>query len=260
MRIFVFSIILLLVGCAGVNKRSNIETKTIELPQGLDLTVNDFLAAISAHLPILEKGVSRDELLSQLSEEHKNDIIINIESRVVLFTKVTTDQTASNNGMKQITYKFENGRLIEGPKLLGDMNHIKWESNNNKTSIDGDCWGYVSNAVKLRDTGKYYESLEEIERHNVCDKSETRMSYFYHKGWTLYEMGKYQSAVEAFTKGLETDKNYIYAYWRRGLALEALGDVKEAQEDYRRGYEVGLKEHGKKFFEYWKRIQKLKKS
>ncbi len=113
-----------------------------------------------------------------------------------------------------------------------------------------DCWAYVGKAIELRESGKYQESLDEIEKHGSCDKSEVRMSYFYHKGWTYHEMGKYRKAVHAFAKGLETQPDYIYAYWRRGLAYEALGDMEQAKENYRQGYEIGVKEHGYEFFEF----------
>ena len=85
MRTFILVVILLLAGCAGVNKQNNV--KTIEMPLGLNLTVNDIVAAMFAHIPILQKGDSRAELISQLSEEHKKDIIRNTESEVVLFNK-----------------------------------------------------------------------------------------------------------------------------------------------------------------------------
>lgn len=122
--------------------------------------------------------------------------------------------------------------------------------NSEKITTDDDCWNYVRKAAEFRAEGSYQKSLDEIEKHNVCDKSEVRMSYFYHKGWTYYEMGEYERAVEAFTYGLETDPNYFYAYWRRGLAHEAAGDIESAQKDYRKGYDVGVEAHGDKFFEY----------
>jgi len=108
---------------------------------------------------------------------------------------------------------------------------------------------YVDKAFELRNENKYQESLVEIEKHGVCDKSEIRMSYHYHKGWTLYEMGRYEAAIEEYLEGLKTEPTYFFAYWRLGLAYESLGDAENARKAYRNGYEVGVKEYGQKFFE-----------
>lgn len=123
---------------------------------------------------------------------------------------------------------------------------------------DENCWLYVKKATELRTQKRYNESLEQVEKHGACDKSSVRMSYHYHKGWTYYEMGDYEKAIQEFTEGLKTQKGYMYAYWRRGLAYEALGNFEAAESDYRTGYEVGLKEHGEKFFEYMEKNPSVK--
>ena len=134
-------------------------------------------------------------------------------------------------------------------------------SSSRHESVSGeDCWTYIRKAIDLRGSGKYNESLAEIEKHGACDKSEIRMSYFYHKGWTYHEMGEYQNAVDAFSRGLETQPDYFYAHWRRGLSYEALGDTVQAQKNYRLGYEVGVNEHGNKFFEYMDKNPEVKKN
>lgn len=147
----------------------------------------------------------------------------------VYFLRVTPALVSNREQIMKIFYVLGLAFLI-----------LSCTSTNEKSTKVENCWGYISNAVKFRSEGKYEDSLLEIEKHNVCDKSEIRMSYFYHKGWTLYEMKEYQRAVEAFTSGLETEPNYIYAYWRRGLAYEAMGEIQNAQESYRQGYELSL--------------------
>lgn len=113
-----------------------------------------------------------------------------------------------------------------------------------------DCWSYLRNAYTLRVMGAYQESLDEIEKHGACDKSEVKMSYFFHKGWTFHEIGEHQKAITAFTEGLKTQPEYLFAYWRRGMAYEALGDVENARKDYKKGYELGVAQHGDKFTEF----------
>ena len=77
--------------------------------------------------------------------------------------------------------------------------------------------------LNLEKNKQHEKSLDEIEKHGACDKSEVRMSYHYHKGWTYHEMGMFAEAVGEYTEGLKTQPNYMHAYWRRGLAYEAMG-------------------------------------
>lgn len=143
--------------------------------------------------------------------------------------------------------------------LILFLNLIVGCSSNKSSQIAREnCWDFIRLAVEFRKLEKFEESLEEIEKHGECDKSEERMSYHYHKGWTLYDMGKYNIAIKELMEGLKTQPAYIYAYWRIGLAYEALGDVENAQKNYLQGYEVGVREYGKKFFEYMERNPKAK--
>ncbi len=111
------------------------------------------------------------------------------------------------------------------------------------------CWGYVSKAIELRKQKDFQGSLRQIELHGLCDKSEVRMSYYYHLGWTYYEMNEYSKAVDAFTEGLKTEPQYVYAYWRRGLAYEKLGEFAKAEADYKQAYEIGMSKDPDKFLE-----------
>src|SRR5437868_3038497 len=54
-----------------------------------------------------------------------------------------------------------------------------------------DCWVYIRNAIKLREQKKYQMALDETEKNGACDKPEAGMPYYYHLGWTYYEMGDY---------------------------------------------------------------------
>lgn len=124
MKYGIIILLFFLTACSGVQKKNNVHT--IDMPVGLNLTVNDLVAAYSAHLPLLEKGTSKEELLAAVSDEDRKNIVENSDDRIVFYTKMTTDKNATNDGMRYYVYRFEDGRLVEGPKVKGDMNHIKW--------------------------------------------------------------------------------------------------------------------------------------
>lgn len=130
-----------------------------------------------------------------------------------------------------------------------------------KVKQDEDCWSYIRNAVKFRADKNYPAALSEIEKHNSCDLkagSDSRMSYFYHLGWTYYEMGEYDRAIAAFTEGLKTQPDYLHAYVRRGLAFEKIGNFKSANNDFSRAYKLGMEGDSQKFLEYLEKNPEIK--
>lgn len=114
-------------------------------------------------------------------------------------------------------------------------------------ALKPDCWSYIRKAVQLREKKQFNESLLQIELHNQCDTSNVKMSYYYHLGWTYSEMGELNKALQAYTEGLKTEPNYLFAYWRRGLAHEKLGDTKAAKADFEKAYLIGAQNKPEEF-------------
>ncbi len=54
----------------------------------------------------------------------------------------------------------------------------------------------------------------------------------YHLGWSLSALGRYDEAVQAFTRGISDQPDYPFVYWRRGLAYEALHQSENARADF----------------------------
>ncbi|RYY02211.1 MAG: tetratricopeptide repeat protein [Gammaproteobacteria bacterium] len=117
-------------------------------------------------------------------------------------------------------------------------------------ALNPDCWRPLKKAMEFREQKNFNAALEQIELHNQCDKSEERMSYYYHLGWTYAEMGESTKAIEAYSEGLKTQPNYPFAFWRRGLAYEKLGKIAEAHADYKTAYTLGMKNNPEKFKEF----------
>lgn len=134
--------------------------------------------------------------------------------------------------------------------LYLDMYHGDYEETHPAAgfiALKPDCWRPIKKAAEFREKKNFTAALEQIELHNQCDKSKVRMSYYYHLGWTYFEMEEYQKAIDAFSEGLKTDPNFPFAYWRRGLAYEKLGKSPEAQTDYKQAYTLGMESSPEKF-------------
>ena len=91
---------------------------------------------------------------------------------------------------------------------------------------------YINYASYLRSAGNAQDSLSALLAAEAMENGKISMMTQYNKGWSLLELGRYQEAVEAFTKGLPIQPDYPFVYWRRGLAYERLGDSKHAQADF----------------------------
>lgn len=123
-----------------------------------------------------------------------------------------------------------------------------------------DVWPLVMLGVYYRELKQYEPSLEALKEALDYDEdgpgTGPGMAVHYHTGWTLHEAGRYAEAIEAYTRGVPKQPDYGYAFYRRGLAYEALHDRVKAKQDFLRaaqfppdaGYEADvrakLKEYG----------------
>ena len=98
-----------------------------------------------------------------------------------------------------------------------------------------DVWPWVSLGYYYRDLRQYERSLEALKEALEFDEngpgSGPGMAVYYHTGLTLHATGRYAEAVDAYTKGIPRQPDYGYAYYRRALAHEALGNRAFARQD-----------------------------
>lgn len=92
----------------------------------------------------------------------------------------------------------------------------------------------VNHAVYLRLSGKPLASLDPLREAEMIDEREGRASMMtqYNLGWSLYELGRYDEAIAAYSKGITSRPDYPFVYFRRGLAYDKVGRVAEAEDDF----------------------------
>ncbi|MEO6199501.1 MAG: tetratricopeptide repeat protein, partial [Sphingomicrobium sp.] len=61
------------------------------------------------------------------------------------------------------------------------------------------------------------------------------MRFYYHRGWTLTNLGRFDEAIADFTVGINGQPDYHYAYFRRACAYAQIGDLKRALSDLNDG-------------------------
>jgi len=113
-----------------------------------------------------------------------------------------------------------------------------------------DCWPILTEVDELRDQKEFVAAHSKLKFYRQCSSkfvSEMGMRYYYHLGWLQHDEGKYKRAIKSYNKGLKKQKKYPYAYWRRGLAKEALGKQQEAGEDFKVAYKMGIELYSDEF-------------
>ena len=64
---------------------------------------------------------------------------------------------------------------------------------------------------------------------------------YYNNGLKKHKNGDYYGAIDDYSKSIELNSNFVYAYWLRGVAKEIMNDRKGACEDYKISAEMGHK-------------------
>ena len=93
---------------------------------------------------------------------------------------------------------------------------------------------YINYAAYLRRMGLYSESLAPLKQAQKLDRLAGQSSLItqYNLGWSLYELGRYQEAIDAFNTGIPQQPDYPFVYLRRGLAFYKQGKQQSAQDDF----------------------------
>ncbi len=82
--------------------------------------------------------------------------------------------------------------------------------------------------------GDHQRALDVLDELVASDGPQEGMKFYYHRGWTLNELGRYAEARDEFTEGLKTQPDYGYAYQKRACSHAMLGALPEALNDQRR--------------------------
>lgn len=89
-------------------------------------------------------------------------------------------------------------------------------------------------ALYLRRSHRLSDSLQAARAAELLDQQAgaSTMPTQYHLGWTLFDLGRNQEAIDAFSRGIDKQPDYAFAYWRRGLAFERLANRDRACADF----------------------------
>ncbi len=93
-------------------------------------------------------------------------------------------------------------------------------------------WSAIRVGAVHRLRGEFDKALANLDAYAAREGTPNGMPFHYHRGWTLTELGRYDEAVSEFTKGMEAQPDYSWAFERRACAFAKLGRPKDAIADH----------------------------
>ena len=99
-----------------------------------------------------------------------------------------------------------------------------------------DAKKHFDEGLRLYELGRYEEAIEEFDKAIELDPNDP--DYHYYKGIALYELHKYEEAIEEFDKAIELDPNDPVYHYNKGLALGELHKYEEAIKEFDKAIEL----------------------
>ena len=138
-----------------------------------------------------------------------------------------------------------NPEFKEGLVQLGQMYHVKGDTSavvyyNNALQLDStDEMTLYNKALFYQSTMNWNAALEAYsELHKV---NFTHSSGHYNIGFIHMELGLYDVASNNFSDAIYSNSEFFEAYYSRGNCFETLGNIKQAEIDYKRAIEINPK-------------------
>jgi len=122
------------------------------------------------------------------------------------------------------------------------------ESYDNAIELDPNFTGLEAQLDKadiLASLGRYNESLDAFDKLiEILPANETLYAAMVleDKGNVLEMMGDYEGAIIVFDRALELDPSNMYAMQEKGVALQSLGRISEAETAFAKAKELGYEE------------------
>ena len=99
-------------------------------------------------------------------------------------------------------------------------------------------WIALRLGATYRTMGNYDKALAAVDALKSSGEVPEGMAWHYHRGWTLYELGRDREAVEEFTAGLEDQPDFTGAFIYRACANLRLGHLPAALDDRRQAQAI----------------------
>jgi tetratricopeptide (TPR) repeat protein len=133
---------------------------------------------------------------------------------------------------------LEESETLEPPATLAQLE--SFEIQRQLGSETSTLVSFLVGTLKYK-SGEYQAAIERFEQvllQNDISTFVSRNDLFFNLGYSNYELGKFDSAIQAFDKATEIDPEYKAAYYGRGLTYYKVENYERAIKEYDRAIEL----------------------
>ena len=187
------------------------------------------------------------------------EVINNLQDTVKVLS--TKDKQIAEKEYNQGVIMLESNKFDEAVGFFNSAINVKVkfpEAFYNRASAKFSNEDYIgaiqdfNSAIILNPTAKYYlaraiarykynelqGALSDLDKTISMDTSNLRNDAYYYYGCVLFVENNYFEAITYFSKTIENDDKYIYAYHDRGSCNRMIGKYQLALQDYRKAIQL----------------------
>jgi len=188
--------------------------------------------------------------ISQIQKERGNDASHDpewLETILALVYQlfILPDEASHIDGVEQILYAFNKASEEQVGEIVRFLRDLSQEQPNKQVSIEGLTFAkYTLQYIEAKIEDQHQKVIETTN--NLLNRLvsyptfslELLIRLHRNRGLAYRNLKEYQRAIEDYSRAIELDPTYVYAYNSRGLAYADLEEYQRAIEDYSRAIEL----------------------
>lgn len=182
---------------------------------------------ILALILFLSPSISYSKLYCEISVElaRKNDYQAAIDMAKQCLAQEDQDDKSKILAYRSLAWSYSGlsqySKAVEAHEFVFDLEGTTYND-------------LINGGIYFKKAGRLNESLDLFIQAQIFDEEREWISMMtqYHLGWIYYELKMYEQAVEEFTKGIPSQPDFSFVYYRRGLAFHSMGRTEDAKSDF----------------------------
>lgn len=252
LKAFTLFLFMFYAGLSACNNSGSTIKEDIKLTtQKISSATADSLRQLIAANP--DSAIYRQQLIQQLEEENQldeaikqNDTLLKLIGNTPVIWLNRASLLEAKNDTANAIIAYENAIALQNPypeaqirlaKLYAETKNLKALQMVDFMMRNQQAFGYEQDLIMIR--GIYYRNIKDYNKalasfDQCINDKYTFMEAYIEKGSLLYDLKKYKESLAVFEKATTVNNIFADGYYWMAKNQEALNDVKEATDNYKR--------------------------